>query len=394
MSGLYDTGRKFVKRFQYLIVSIEQVLRQGGYGDRTKNERVRMMQRVSVFLLTIGLLSGLVLTGCPTPEPELNVSVSTLHFGTQENPSMPGEQIYEVEKTFTVNNTGCEGTTLVATVEADKPWITVTPPTISITAPGTPVVVTVTIDRNYSNLAKTVPAYAQGIVTVKDSVSEKKVTITTAPDYYTQAFTGSVDLLGKSMKFQPNGGLSYYGLALADIVPDPDPVDPGNGFPSDPTGGLLLNFSDYVDPIWAAPLGNKQVPFYGVNYDTLYISSQGWVSFGAPGNTPDSLSGHFAVPQISAFPVDATQPGSMVSFKQDAEKVIITYENAPTAGVKALSPNDFQIELFFNGEIQVSYLDIDPAVTGVIGLSLGVPGGQPQDFLPSDLNTEPLKSAL
>jgi hypothetical protein len=353
-----------------------------------------MMQRVSVFLLTIGLLSGLVLTGCPTPEPKLTVSVSTLHFGTQEDPSVPGQQIYEVQKTFTVNNTGSEGTTLVATVAADKPWMMVTPPTISITAPGTPVVVTVTIDRNYSNLAKAVPAYAQGVVTVKDSVSEKKVTITTAPDYYTQAFTGNVDLLGKSMKFQPNGGLSYYGLTLADIVPDPDPVDPGNGFPSDPTGGLLLNFGALGDPIWAAPLGNKKVPFYGVNYDTLYISSEGWVSFGAPGNTPDSLSDHFAVPQISAFPVDATQPGSMVSFKQDAAKVIITYEGAPSAGVKNTSPNDFQIELFFNGDIQVSYLDIDPAVTGVIGLSLGVPGGQPQDFLQSDLNTEPLKSAL
>lgn len=348
------------------------------------------MYKVSVLGVFV-LVAGLALTGCPPDEPQLTLSTATLHFGTQENPAVPGQQIYELQKTFTVANTGDDGTTLVFTVEADKPWITVNAPVTTIVAPAAPVVVTVTINREYSDLAKSM-AFTEGMVTVKSSIANKTVQVTTAPDYYTQAFTGGVDLLGKSLRFSPNGGLSYYGLNVSNIVADPSPTDPANGFPTDPTGGLLLNFSALGDPVWAAPLGNKTVPFYGQNYDTLYISSQGWVSFGEPGKNPSSLGNHFATPQISGFPVDATQPGSMVSFKQDADKVIVTYEGAPTAGTTPPSPNDFQIELFFNGDIQVSYLDIDPAVTGVIGLSLGVAGGQPAEFIQSDLNTQPLKS--
>ncbi len=122
------------------------------------------------------------------------------------------------------------------------------------------------------------------------------------------------------------------------------------------------------------------------------------MSFGEEGGSPDTLGEHFATTQISGLNVDAADPGAMVSYLQDAQKLIITYENAPTGGAPGFG-NDFQIELFFDGRVRISYPSVDPAMTGVIGLSsgLGEGGLPPDDFLQSDLsesNTGPLKAAL
>ncbi len=340
------------------------------------------MRRLSVYLMGALILSGLVLSGCPT-RPELSVSTSALHFGTMESSTLPGELEYQTELTFEVWNSGCDDTPLVFSVNANQGWISVNPSAEQSAGEDDKVTITVTIDRDYSAKAL---AFASGIITVESSIGSAQIAVTTAPNYFTETFAGATDLLGKSLVFEPNGGLSYYGLTTEDL---------GDAFPTDPAGGLLLDFADLGDPIAARPFGDAEtVPFYGVNYDTLYISSEGWISFGEPGNSPDSLGNHFRIPQISLFPLDATLPGSMVSYLQDDEKLVITYENAPTPGAPA-SPNDVQIELYFNGKMTLNYLDVDPAASGVIGLSVGnQQGGQPSDFIESDLNTAPLKVAL
>jgi len=334
---------------------------------------------------------ALAFSGCPK-EPELNVSVTSLHFGTTEDTENPGQLVYETQKQFVVQNTGCKGTTLTFTVSADKPWINVEPTAGQSTGEDDPVTVTVTIDRDYPENEKANLNFASGVVTVQASIGTATVAVTTAPDYFTQTFTGSEDLQGKTLAFAPNGGLSYYGLTVADVVKDPNSEDPANIFPTDPTNGLLLSFNDLGDPIQAGLLGGRKVNFYGVEYSTLFISSQGWISFGAAGNGSDTLTDHFSVPQIAAFPLDATQEGSEVTYLQDAQKLIITYKNAPTLGSNPPAPNDVQVELFFNGDIHISYPNIDPTFTGVIGLSVGAAaaGEIPQDFIESDLNTNPL----
>lgn len=201
-------------------------------------------------------------------------------------------------------------------------------------------------------------------------------------NWFTQIFVGGNNLDGVQVTFTPvdtpNGYLQSVGVA--------------NDFPTDPTGGLVLDFAALGDPVLAGTFGGAKVPFYGDLYDTLYIASQGWVSFGEEGNTPDTLGLHFKSPQISALPVDATAPGAMVSYLQDGEKLVVTYEGAD--GPAKAGGNDFQIEMFFNGALRLSYVNVDPAIEGIVGLSFGGTVYQ-REFVESDLtNTPPLKMAF
>ena len=84
------------------------------------------MRRLSVYLMGALILSGLVLSGCPT-RPELSVSTSALHFGTMESSTLPGELEYQTELTFEVWNSGCDDTPLVFSVNANQGWISVNP---------------------------------------------------------------------------------------------------------------------------------------------------------------------------------------------------------------------------------------------------------------------------
>ncbi len=350
------------------------------------------MKKLMIVLLAVAVVSGLALTGCPKdPAAALRVSTKALHFGTQEVAGQPGVFEYVTQMPFLISNSGDEGTVLAFSVTANEPWITVNPGTGQSTSAQDAQQVMVTIDREYAEAAAKALDFSSGLLTIEATIATATVDVTTAPDYHTEAFGvqgNDIDLGGNALTFSPNGGLSYYDSSLAPLA--------GGTFPTDPAGGLILDFGALGDPVQAAPLGGKTLPFYGENFDTLYISSEGWVSFGAPGDSAGTLGEHFANVQISAFPVDATQAGSMVSFLQDQDKLAITYENAPTAGIKQPSPNDFQIELFFNGDIRLSYVDVDPAVQAVIGLSSGVGQGgvQPTDFIQTDFNTNPVKAAL
>ncbi len=335
------------------------------------------MKRSFITYSCLTLVATLSLMGCPPDVAELGVSMNNLHFGVDVE-----TEVYETVKQFDVLNKGGSDTTLVFAIVVDQPWISVSPENGTI-AGNDSMTISVTIDRSYTETKGL--DFATGELTINASNMQKKVGVTTAPNYYTQEFDGDFDLGGKQLWLTPSSGLSYYYLQTAE----------SNVFPTDPTGGLLLNFDSFGDPIAASPLGNQEVPFYGVHYDTLYISSGGWISFGAPGNNPDSLGDHFAVPQISILPVDGTYPGSMVSFLQDAEKLIITYENVPSAADPSVT-NHFQVEMFFDGTIRITYPNVDPLISGVIGLSAGVGenGEPPVDFLESTLNTNPISVVI
>ena len=346
------------------------------------------MEKFSWHIVIILLVAGgLALSGCPK-RPDLAVSATSHHFGIDPNPDDPNNPQYEAEWQFQVWNSGCPGTELVFDVSANEPWVELDVPDHNSTGPDDAVTITVRIDRYYSETAKTVPEWASALVTVSSSVATELVELTTAPEYFTQSFSSGTDLDGLAVTLTPNNGLSFYERTVEEV----------SGFPTDPTGGLVLDFSFLGDPIEAGLFGGETVPFYGNDYDTLYISSEGWVSFGEVGNAPDTLGDHFTAPQLSALNVDAADPNAMVSYLQDEQKLIITYENAPTAGAPGFG-NDFQLELFFDGRIRISYPDVDPAMSGVIGLSnvLGMDGLPPDDFLQSDLseaNTAPMKAAL
>jgi len=334
----------------------------------------------SIVKLSCLAIAAIGLAGCP-PAPELGVSTTTLRFGVN-----PATNAFVTTQSFEVSNTGSRDTTLVFAVTADQPWIDLDVPATTSTGTDDPVTITVTIDRDFVAKSNHL-SFASGNITVSAGSKSKTIKLTTAPDLFTEQITNGGDLAGLALNFTPSGGPSFYTQTNSPI----------GGFPTAPAG-FELDFGIFGDPIEAGLLGGRKVSFYGVEYDTLWIASDGSVSFGDdPGPSGNSLGDHFEVPRISALPVDASGPGSLVTYGQDATKLFITYEDADTKGVSG-SGNDFQIELFFNGDIRLSYVDVDPTLSGVVGLSLGgFQGSVPTDFVPSDLsaaNTAPLKAAL
>jgi hypothetical protein len=94
------------------------------------------------------------------------------------------------------------------------------------------------------------------------------------------------------------------------------------------------------------------------------------------------LYNHFSTKRISGLFQDLDPSwGGMVSKKQLSDRIAITWENVPEYG--AGNSNTFQIELYFDGRIQLSWLGID-SDDGIVGLSKG--GGLPEDFQDIDFS--------
>ena len=104
----------------------------------------------------------------------------------------------------------------------------------------------------------------------------------------------------------------------------------------------------------------------------------------------ESLPDHFDAKRISALFEDLNPAGSgVVSWKELANRVVVTWEDVPEYG--SSNSNTFQIEMFFDGRIQISWLTIE-AVNGIVGLSEGL--GVPEDFEETDISERyPMKPA-
>jgi hypothetical protein len=92
-------------------------------------------------------------------------------------------------------------------------------------------------------------------------------------------------------------------------------------------------------------------------------------------------------PQISIYPTNQSAWGGTISYSQLQNKLVVSYENISTyQNEQGETKNSFQIELFYNGKINVNYLNLDSTVRGIIGLSFGS-GKQfvPPGYIESDL---------
>ncbi|GAF90640.1 unnamed protein product, partial [marine sediment metagenome] len=73
--------------------------------------------------------------------------------------------------------------------------------------------------------------------------------------------------------------------------------------------------------------------------------------------------------------------GGQVGWKQLVDRVAVTWEKVPEYGES--SSNTFQIEMYFNGRIQLSWLAI-ASEDGIVGLSDGL--GVPEEFEETDFS--------
>jgi uncharacterized repeat protein (TIGR01451 family) len=193
------------------------------------------------------------------------------------------------------------------------------------------------------------------------------------PEYWTQLWTTErPPLTNTSLTFTPNGSPSFYGACLG----------AADQFPTDPAGGTLLALGDDDFAEVKLPLG-KEVRLYGTNYSSLFVGANGYITFGAgAAEFEASLPAHFGLPRVAALYTDLDpSAGGLVSWKAAADRVAVTYADVPEYGDRFGAVNNFQVELFFDGRVRLTWLDLE-ATTGLTGLSRG--GGVPPAFAESD----------
>lgn len=222
----------------------------------------------------------------------------------------------------------------------------------------------ITDDTQRVKITASVPGWTPGSAAI--DVIHHKV------DFFTEAFEGNNDLAHQTLTFTPDESGNLFSLCREEA----------SAFPTDPAGGTVLRLQD--DNYEQVSLSDAEIPFYGTNYSSFYVGSDGDISFGSGNNEKErSLEFHFKSPRISGLLTDLNPTGSEgISWEQFPDRAVVTYQDIPEFDMPG-SSDSFQIEMFFNGMIRITYLSLSEK-NGVAGLSKG--GGIPPGFKGSDLS--------
>lgn len=201
------------------------------------------------------------------------------------------------------------------------------------------------------------------------------------PDYFTEWFDAmDNDIDNQTLVFTPDQSLSKYSVCRVSAT----------SFPTDHAAHtVILNNSSSQDDAFATRTlsNNMKVKLYGVEYGTMYVGSNGYITFSSGDTTfEESAPKHFEQPRISALFDDLVPaPSTPVKFAQLADRVVVTWVGLGEFrfGGSPIGSNYVQVEMFFDGQLRVTHLNID-AADGLVGLSKG--GGLPADFADSDLS--------
>lgn len=216
-----------------------------------------------------------------------------------------------------------------------------------------------------TSIKGTAPATPEGsywlFVRGSDGAESNPVKVCTyaSTERFTEVFNGDNDMDNQTLTFTPDGSGNYYKLCREEA----------DSFPTNPSTGTMVILDD--DANYQAILSNgAQVSLYGVSYGDFYIGSNGYITFGAGDINYDALpSTHFSLPRISGF-FDDLDPtaGGTVSWSQLSDRAVVTYQGV--SEIEIANANSFQIDMFFNGVIRITHLNID-ATDGLVGLSDG-----------------------
>ncbi len=184
--------------------------------------------------------------------------------------------------------------------------------------------------------------------------------------------TDAFDLSYASVTFSPNEAGTAYSVQVKDI----------SQLPTDPSGGTPLGLSDDSSVLvkLASP---ARVSLYGNSFTGFHVGSNGYITF-TQGDQEysESLAAHFDTLRVSGLFRDLSpSPGAQVRWKQLSDRAVVTWLDVPEYGTS--NSNTFQIELFFDGKIRVSWLGIQ-SQGGIVGLSDGA--GVPPDFQETDFS--------
>ncbi len=192
------------------------------------------------------------------------------------------------------------------------------------------------------------------------------------PDYFTEEFGSDNDLDFQTITFTPNGTGDFYAGCS----------EPADALPTPTAGATPVSLTDDSSSARALT-GGQTVSLYGVAYSTAHVGSNGYVTF-TTGDTDfsETLADHFDLPRISGL-FDDLNPGNggTIYWQQLSDRAVVTYLDVPE--FSNTGSNTFQIEMFFDGMLRVTYLAIS-ASDGIAGLSAGL--GIPPGFVELDLS--------
>jgi len=297
----------------------------------------------------------------------LSLTPESLSFrGYEGGPFAPESSI------LTLSNV--DPVTMSWTVTASEPWVTVSPTGGSLAGSGAADVTVIINPAAGALVAGTYTATLAFSNTVDATIMNMPVRLLVgASDYFTEQFTaGDNDLDHMTLTFTPNGLASGYAVGRTAGV---------SAFPTDPAGGVALVLPD--DGFARVDLADDaRVSLYGMTTNGFFVGANGYITFGRGDTTyAESPAAHFSLPRISALFDDLAPAAGQVTWKQLADRVAVTWQDVPEFGLT--TTNNFQIELFFDGRIRMTWLDV-AATDGLAGLSRGQ--DLSADFVESDLS--------
>jgi subtilisin family serine protease len=205
-----------------------------------------------------------------------------------------------------------------------------------------------------------------------------EVTTTPLPDSFTEFFTGgnAFDLANSRMLFTVVGGLDFYDAC----------IEPISVFNSDPTGHAPITPALGDDNFTQIAItGGQSVHLYGQPHSSFFVNSNGNITFNAGfGDFTPTIAEHLSAPRIAALYSDLSPnlANSVETFAQLADRMVVTYQNVPQFGTT--NSNNLQYELYFNGDIAISWLGIDLTGDKIVGLSPGT--GLTDEFIEDNLS--------
>lgn len=220
-------------------------------------------------------------------------------------------------------------------------------------------------ERTYSNVKSSIPGQDYEGREVGAPVDR----------FFTEQFVPGkdvFDLANKSILFTPTKDGASYTAELKDI----------SQLPVDPAGGVDLGLGD-DDFKFVKLTVPAMVSIFGQSFGGVYVGSNGYITFTEGDRRyAESLERHFDLLRVSGLFRDLNpSAGGQVLWTYLSDRVAVTWSKVPEYG--RTKPNTFQIELFFDGRIRLSWLAI-AAEGGIVGLSDGA--GLPPDFVETDLS--------
>lgn len=184
------------------------------------------------------------------------------------------------------------------------------------------------------------------------------------------------DLQQRLLRFTPAGSGAQYTAAPAEIAFDADAAQ---------NGAALTGLGDDDSRLVRLPFS---FPFYGQRHDSMYVNSDGNLSFtqGDDASTPRSLGRVLSgPPRICPFfsDLDPSQPDGAVRYFAAGDRAVVTWDNVPQWVPRGIgSRQTFQVALYPDGRIEYNYrgITIDDAVVGV------APGALRNGSTPTDLS--------